>query len=304
MKLALFDDWLLGVVDADNGTVREVTDAVPGAGDGDPFGAGWWVRMCRDLDTLRPALETSSGAAVPRPLADVHLRAPVLNPGKVVAAASNYRDHVTEMREAVLDRVAGRVDEWLLSFDVFLKATSSIVGPGEPVVLPSGPVRDGCEVHHESELAVVIGRGGAKIPRSGALAHVLGYTIALDMTVRGDGDRSRRKSYDTFTPMGPWIVTGDEIGDPHRLEVRLDVDGQPRQRAHTADLLVDVPGIVSYASSVMRLDPGDVILTGAPAGVGEVRAGNVMVAEISGIGTTRNPVEAEPDTDSTTEATS
>ena len=119
---------------------------------------------------------------------------------------------------------------------------------------------------------------------------MLGYTIGLDMTVRGDGDRSRRKSYDTFTPMGPWLVTADEIVDPNKLDVRLEVDGCVRQQANTSDMLVDVAGIIAYTSTVMRLDPGDVILTGAPPGVGEVHTGEIMVSEISEIGTMRNPV--------------
>jgi 2-keto-4-pentenoate hydratase/2-oxohepta-3-ene-1,7-dioic acid hydratase in catechol pathway len=218
----------------------------------------------------------------------------VLNPGKVIATASNYRDHVAEMRDEVLERVAGHVDSWLLDFDVFLKATSSIVGPEDAVVMPSTPVAEGREIHHESELAVVIGRGGAHIPETDALDYVLGYTIALDMTVRGDGDRSRRKSYDTFTPVGPWLVTADEIVDPDKLGVRLEVDGEVRQQANTTDLLVDVAGIIAYASSVMRLDPGDVILTGAPPGVGQVHAGEVMLSEISEIGAMRNPVKLAP----------
>jgi 2-keto-4-pentenoate hydratase/2-oxohepta-3-ene-1,7-dioic acid hydratase in catechol pathway len=231
----------------------------------------------------------------PRSLGEVRLRAPVLNPGKVIATASNYGSHVAEMRDSVLERVSGRVDDWLLEFDVFLKATSSVVGPSDVVVLPRGPVDEGKEIHHESELTLVIGRGGAGIRAEDALDHVLGYTIGLDMTVRGDGDRSRRKSYDTFTPIGPWIVTRDEIAEPHKLDVRLVVDGEVRQDANTADLLVDVAGIVAYASSIMRLDPGDVILTGAPPGVGPVRAGEVMTASIGRIGSMTIPVQGPDD---------
>jgi len=291
VKLALFDDWRLGVVDADAQMIWDVTDGLIGPRDSDPFGAGWWVRMCRDFDLVGPRIERLVASSDARPLGDVTLRAPVLNPGKVLATASNYGEHVAEMREVVLDRVAGHVDGWLLSFDVFLKAPSSIVGPGDAVILPSSEVANGREIHHESELAVVIGREASHIPEADALEHVLGYTVALDMTVRGDGDRSRRKSYDTFTPIGPWLVTSDEIGDPGGLDVRLDVDGECRQRARTDDMLVSVAGIISYASAVMRLDPGDVILTGAPPGVGEVHAGEVMVSHISGIGTMRNPVQ-------------
>ncbi|RPI08214.1 MAG: FAA hydrolase family protein [Actinobacteria bacterium] len=290
MKLALFDECRVGVVDVDAKTVCDVTTHVPGAGDPGPFGAGWWVRLCRDFDVVRPVLEKAAREQPGRSLADVQLRAPVLNPGKVIATASNYGDHVAEMRDHVLERVAGHVDPWLLDFDLFLKAGSSIVGPGDAVRLPARPVAEGREIHHESELAVIIGRGGAHIAEADAADHVLGYTIGLDMTVRGDGDRSRRKSYDTFTPIGPWIVTADEVADPNKLEVRLEVDGNLRQDANTKDMLVDVAGIIAYASSVMRLDPGDVILTGAPPGVGQVKAGEVMVSEISEIGTMRNPV--------------
>jgi 2-keto-4-pentenoate hydratase/2-oxohepta-3-ene-1,7-dioic acid hydratase in catechol pathway len=290
VKLALFDDWRVGVVDTDAGTIVDVTEAVPGAGDTDSFGAGWWVRMCRDFDSLRPALDRHRSSRSGVVLDDVRLRAPVLNPGKVIATASNYGDHVAEMRDVVLDRVAGHVEGWLLDFDVFLKATSSIVGPGDAVVLPAGPVGDGLEIHHESELALIIGRGGSHIAPTDAPSHVLGYTIGLDMTVRGHGDRSRRKSYDSFTPVGPWIVTADGVADPNKLEVRLEVDGVVRQHANTADMLVDVSGIVAYASSVMRLDPGDVILTGAPPGVGQVQAGEIMMSEITEIGAMRNPV--------------
>ncbi len=291
MKLALFDEWRVGVIDIETQTVIDVTDAVPGASDADPFGAGWWVRMCRDFDILRPGLESARSAGRAVPISHVRLRPPVLNPSKVVATASNYGEHVAEMRDVVLDRVAGHVDGWMLDFDVFLKATSSVVGPGDTVVLPPGPVAEGREIHHESELAVIIGLGGTHIAEVDALQHVLGYTIALDMTVRGDGDRSRRKSYDTFTPIGPWLVTADEIVDPNKLDVRLEVDGNLRQQSNTSDMLVDVAGIIAYTSSVMRLDPGDIILTGAPPGVGEVHAGEVMVSEISEIGTMRNPVE-------------
>lgn len=293
MRLALFNDWRPGLVDFEAGTITDVSSAIPGSPDNDTFGAAWWVRMCRDFESLRPTIEQALAKGEPRAIDQVTLRAPVLNPRKLIATASNYGEHVDEMRDVVLDRVAGHIDEWLLDFDVFLKATSSIIGPDETVVLPRTIVEQGREIHHESELAVVIGVGGSRIPEQDALDHVFGYTIGLDMTVRGDGDRSRRKSYDTFTPLGPWIVTSDELPDPDQLKVCLDIDGESRQAAHTSDLLVGVAGIISYASAIMRLDPGDVILTGAPPGVGEVHAGEVMVSHISDIGTMRNPVELQ-----------
>ncbi|MBX5490822.1 MAG: fumarylacetoacetate hydrolase family protein [Chloroflexi bacterium] len=294
MKLALFDDYRLGVVTPDETALVDVTDALPWPHDPDPQGAGWWVRLCRDFAALRERL-AAAARGTPRSLASVRLRAPVLNPSKIVAAASNYHAHVEEMH-AVLERTAGGVEPWLMEFDVFLKAPSSIIGPEEAVVLPAAPLAAGKEIHHESELAVVIGRGGRHIPEHEALAHVLGYTIGLDMTVRGTGDRSRRKSYDTFTPLGPWLVTADEIADPHALHIHLTVNGTTRQDVNTRDMVVKIPGIIAYASSVMRLEPGDVILTGAPPGVGQVRPGDVLETRIAGIGRMRQTVVAAEDT--------
>jgi 2-keto-4-pentenoate hydratase/2-oxohepta-3-ene-1,7-dioic acid hydratase in catechol pathway len=291
MKLALFDDYRLGVVTADEAALVDVSAALPWPHDPDPQGAGWWVRLCRDFPALRGRLEEAAASGTPRPLASVRLRPPVLNPTKVIAAASNYGKHVDEMHD-ILQRTAGEIDAWLLAFDVFLKAPSSIVGPSDRVVLPAAVLAEKKEVHHESELTIVIGRGGSHISEAEALDHVLAYTIGLDMTVRGSGDRSRRKSYDTFTPIGPWLTTADEIADPHDLQIRLEVGGTVRQDVNTEDLTVKLPGIISYASRVMRLEPGDVILSGAPPGVGPVHAGDVMDVSITGLGRMSLPVVA------------
>jgi 2-keto-4-pentenoate hydratase/2-oxohepta-3-ene-1,7-dioic acid hydratase in catechol pathway len=289
MKLALFDAYRLGIVSPDLEHVTDVTDALPWPYDPDPFGAGWWLRLCRDFASLRPTLEQAAVRGTARALAEVHLREPVLRPGKIVAAAANYVAHRDEMK-AISQRVGTGSPSWLSNFDVFLKSPSSIVGPADAVVLPAGPVAEGKEIHHESELAIIIGQGGTRIPDAQALEHVLGYTIGLDMTVRGDGDRSRRKSYDTFSPLGPWVVTSDEVGDPQALEIGLTVNGEPRQNVHTSTMLTPVATLIAYASEVMRLDPGDVILTGAPPGVGPVQDGDVIETWISRIGRMRLPV--------------
>ncbi len=286
MKLAIFDDMRLGVVSGDERSVVDVTAALPWPHDPDPVGAGWWVRLCRDLGSLRARLETAASGGRARPLSEVRLRASVLNPGKVVACASNYAEHVAEMG-SVQERVGGARPAWLTRFDVFLKAPSSIVGPADAVVLPPGPVAEGREIHHEGELAFVVGKGGAGISEADALGHIAGFTIGLDMTVRGEGDRSRRKSYDTFTPLGPWLTTADEIADAHALRITLSVNGETRQDVDTATMSTRIPAIVAYASSVMRLDPGDVVLTGSPSGVGQVKAGDVIEASITGLGSMR-----------------
>ena len=191
----------------------------------------------------------------------------MLAPTKVIAAASNYGDHVAEMHE-VQERTLGKVEAWMMEFDVFLKAPSSIVGPGSDIVLPGDVVAAGHEVHHESELVIVIGRGGKDIPLDEAMDHVLGFTAGLDITVRSAADRSKRKSYDSFSPLGPWIVTRDEIGDGGALDILLTSGGEVRQSVNTRDLLTPVPQIVAYASTIMTLNPGDVLFTGAPPGVG------------------------------------
>lgn len=281
------DGRRLGV--AVEGGVVDVTAALPWTVEPDPDLAGWWRRLCRDhaevAGTLAEAAATGEVLAAPR------LSAPAVNPSKIVAAASNYVEHVTEMH-AVQQRTLGRIDDWMMIFDVFLKSPSSISGPASPVVLPHDVLAAGHEVHHESELVVVIGTGGKDIPARDALEHVFGYTIGLDITVRAAADRSRRKSYDTFSPLGPFVVTADEVDAPEKLEIVLSVDGDVRQKVSTADLITPVPQIIERASSVMRLLPGDLIFTGAPPGVGPIRPGDRLEASISGLGVLRTEVVA------------
>jgi 2-keto-4-pentenoate hydratase/2-oxohepta-3-ene-1,7-dioic acid hydratase in catechol pathway len=283
VKLALFDDNRLGIVSADGGSVVDVTGALPWPHDPDPLTAGWWRALCRDYASLAPALRGAAEAGPARPVAEVTLQAPALSPSKVVAAASNYGDHVAEMH-GVQERTLGKVESWMMEFDVFLKAPSSIVGPGADVVLPPDVVAAGHEVHHESELVIVIGRGGKDLPLESAMDAVLGFTAGLDITVRSAADRSKRKSYDSFSPLGPWIVTRDEIGDGGDLDILLTSGGDVRQSVNTRDLLTPVPQIVAYASTIMTLNPGDVIFTGAPPGVGPIAAGEKLEMTISGIG--------------------
>ncbi len=283
MKLALFDDNRLGVVTAASDGVVDVSDALPWPHDPDPLTAGWWRALCRDFADLAPALDAAARTRTPRPISEVSLRAPVLAPSKVIAAASNYGDHVAEMHE-VQERTLGRVEAWMMNFDIFLKAPSAVVGPGAAIVLPPDVVAAGHEVHHESELVVVIGRGGKDIPVESAMDAVLGFTAGLDITVRSAADRSRRKSYDTFSPVGPWLVTRDEIGDGGNLDIRLTSGGEVRQSVNTRDMLTPVAQIVAYASRIMTLNPGDILFTGAPPGVGPITAGEELDMAISGIG--------------------
>ncbi|MFC6022578.1 fumarylacetoacetate hydrolase family protein [Plantactinospora solaniradicis] len=292
MKLCLFDDYRTGAV-VDGGIV-DLTASLPWPHDPDPETVGSWRRLCRDYAELADRLADAVAQGPVVPLDRVRLRAPALNPSKIIAAASNYAEHVHEMH-AVQERTLGKVEEWMMSFDVFLKAPSSLAGPEEPIVLPAAVLAAGHEVHHESELVVVIGKGGRDIPAERAREHILGYSIGLDITVRSPGDRSRRKSYDTFSPLGPWLTTADEAGPDDNFEIELLVNGEERQRVNTADLIVAVPAIVEHASRVMTLSPGDLIFTGAPPGVGPIHPGDVLAASISGLGVLRTSVTAGSD---------
>lgn len=212
------------------------------------------------------------------PVESVRLLAPV-RPGKIIGVGRNFAAHAAEHQ--------AEVPELPL---LFLKAPSSVIGAGEPVVLPP----QSRQVEHEAELAVVIGHGGRWIPAEEAQQYILGYTVANDVTARDlqrqDGQWTRSKSFDTFCPLGPWIET--EF-DPADALVTCSVNGQLRQMASTRDLVFPVRQLVAFISSVMSLEPGDVILTGTPAGVGPLADGDEVTAEVEGIGQLINPVRAE-----------
>ena len=229
------------------------------------------VRTMRDVI----ASWNAGGLPVPEhqeaiPLRDVRLRVPVADPSKIIAAPVNYRDHQAEMN----------VDTQVGALGFFLKAPSSLLDPGGTIQLPCHDRR----FDQEGELALVIGRIARQVSEQDALSCVFGYTGLLDITMRGGEDRSARKSFDTFTPMGPVLVTADEFGDPGDVELRCWVSRELRQKATTRDLIWGVARLVSYASSVTTLYPGDVIATGTPAGVGPLTAGDTIRLELSGLG--------------------
>lgn len=213
--------------------------------------------------------------------ADVHLNAPVGRPGKVIAAPLNYQQHI---EEALSDRDID-VHDWFSIKDkgYFLKAPSSVVGPDDGVELPFADRR----VDHEVELAFVIGGEAKDVSADDAWDHVFGYTILLDISVRGEQDRSNRKSYDTFTVVGPCVATPDEVGDPQDLDLRLDLNGETRQDANTADMVYTCADVIQYASIGTTLEVGDLITTGTPEGVSELSGGDVIDAEIEGVGSMR-----------------
>jgi 2,4-diketo-3-deoxy-L-fuconate hydrolase len=197
------------------------------------------------------------------------LLAPV-SPSKIVCVGLNYKDHALEQNKPL-------PPEPLL----FIKPSTAVIGPGQAIEAPAWAGR----VDHEAELGVVIGKECRNISRAQALEYVAGYSIALDMTVRGSEDRSFRKSPDTYSVLGPWLVTRDDITDPGVLDLWLTVNGQHRQRTNTSMLIYDVPRLIEYASMFYTLLPGDIIMTGTPEGVGPVVPGDVIDVGIQSIGT-------------------
>jgi len=282
MKLCRFDHDRLGVVVGDDVVdVSDATEQLPITRWPLPFGDPLFCH----LDSLRPELELLSRTGRRKPLSDVKLKSPVATPSKLMAAPVNYRAH---QAEAIADPTInfGADVKTIEHYGMFLKNPSGLVGPSEGVSLPSTERR----MDHEVELAVVIGKSGFRIPRSNARKFVAGYSIGLDMTIRGNEDRSWRKSFDSFAVLGPWVVTPDEIPDPNALDFYLKVNGELRQSSNTRALIFDVDRLIEYASSAYTLHPGDVILTGTPEGVGPVVPGDVMDCYVERIGHMSVPV--------------
>lgn len=240
-----------------------------------------------------PALQTAR-AVVARALDDrvgllqaerTRLLAPIARPGKIFGIGFNYREHAAETGNPIP----------AVPF-VFLKAATAVIGPGTAIELPAVSTM----VDYEGELALVIGRRAKCVARADALAYVAGYTIMNDVSARDyqkNSGHSLAKSFDTFAPMGPALVTADEVPDPHHLTLCTRVSGETMQQASTSGLIFDIPALIEYISAAVTLEPGDVITTGTPAGVGArrtpprfLRAGDTVAVEIRGVGVLENPV--------------
>jgi 2-keto-4-pentenoate hydratase/2-oxohepta-3-ene-1,7-dioic acid hydratase in catechol pathway len=259
---------------------------------------GVWLSQARAaydrITGTKRRLDEARGGGLLIKRLGARLLAPVPRPGKLIAIGLNYRDHAAESNMAIPERPV-----------VFSKFTTSVVAPGEPVILPKASA----QVDYEAELAVVIGRRAKNVHKSRALDYVLGYTNINDVSARdfqfADGQWQRGKSCDTFAPMGEAIVTADEIPDPHNLSIRLRLNGETMQDSNTDQLIFGVPELIAFLSETITLEPGDVIATGTPPGVGFARRppvflkhGDVMEVEIDKLGTLLSPVIAEPETGS------
>lgn len=230
-----------------------------------------------------------SAASVELPLDAVCILAPLPTPGKIVCIGLNYRDHAAETGVAVPQEPV-----------LFAKFANSVIGPGAPIMVPRAARR----VDYEAELGVVIGRRARRVGPEEALAHVAGYICANDVSARDlqpkSGQWTRGKAVDTFLPTGPWLVTADEIPDPQVLAIRCIVNGEVLQDSNTAEMVFGVADLVSFISQTMTLEPGDLVVTGTPAGVGFAREpkrwlepGDTVTVEIEGVGRLTNRIERE-----------
>ncbi len=270
MKLALFNDFIPGLVRGERvidlrGVLGAIAEAPP---------AERLPRLIADFERLRPRLEEAAERDGV-PLSDVRLRPPLPRPSKIFCCIGNYKEGVESPVQPL---------------DMFLKSPDAVIGPDDTVELPPVPATI---FHHEAELAVVIGQRAKRVAVDQAMAHVFGYTCFIDVSARGIGQRSFiGKSFDTFAPLGPWIVTADEVGDPQRLQVRLWVDGQLRHDYNTDDMEHPVAEVVTWASQVAALSPGDVIACGTNhQGIGPVQDGELVEIEIERIGRMRVRVQ-------------
>jgi 2-keto-4-pentenoate hydratase/2-oxohepta-3-ene-1,7-dioic acid hydratase in catechol pathway len=217
------------------------------------------------------------------------LVAPIPRPRKLICVGLNYRDHAAETGSQIPDVPT-----------IFNKFATAVIGPGDDIVLP----KVSKSPDYEAEFAFVIGIGGRHIAAGDWQKHMFGYTMINDVSAR-DYQRATTqwlmgKTFDTFAPMGPWIVTADEIADPHNLDIQLEIDGEILQNSNTRELIFKIPDLIAFLSSVFTLEPGDIVSTGTPAGVGVarkpprfLRPGEEVTVRIPGIGELVNPVVAE-----------
>jgi 2-keto-4-pentenoate hydratase/2-oxohepta-3-ene-1,7-dioic acid hydratase in catechol pathway len=278
MKICRFDNNRLGIVQGDEVLdVSKALAAIPQQGwpiaQGDP--------LITNFRRVLAAAKKAAPKAKKKPLSRVKLLSPVPNPSKIIGAPINYNDHIAEsIKDPGIAHGRTNIQKGIGDWGLFLKANSSLIGFGEEIRLRWPERRN----DHEVELALVIGKRGNKIPREKALEHVCAYSIGLDMTVRGPELQCFRKSIDTYSVLGPWLATADEIGDPNDLDLSIRVNGELRQNSNTKYLVYDVERLIEFASAMYTLHPGDIIMTGTPAGVSPVKPGDVLHAYVQGVG--------------------
>ena len=286
MRLCRFGADRLGVVQ--DGEVKDVTEALDVLPQS-RYPLPKYDALIAHLPQVVERAKALVAKARSVPLSSLTLLSPVANPGKIIAAPVNYQKHLDEVRgDSGIHHGNVAHTITIQSAGLFLKATSSLVGPGAGVALRKPDRR----TDHEVELAFVIGREANNVSAAEALDYVAGYSIGLDITIRGSEDRSFRKSPDSYTVLGPWLVTADEIPDPGSLDLQISVNGEQRQKSNTRYLILGVRELIELASSFYTLYPGDLIYTGTPEGVSPIEPGDHIVATIQRIGTMEVDVRA------------
>lgn len=289
MRICRFGEGRLGLVEGS--MVRDVTAALDVLPCGYQYPLPTHDVLIANLDKVAGRARELAPEAEPIPLAGLKLLSPVANPGKIIAAPVNYKKHAQEVRENVaLHNNNPALLQSINTIGLFLKATSSLTGPGDGIHLRKLERRN----DHEVELAFVIGKVGNNIPRSHALEYIAAYSIGLDITIRGTEDRSFRKSPDTYSVLGPWLVTPDEIPDPGNLDLSITVNGEVRQKSNTNNMILSVAELIEFASSFYTLHPGDIFMTGTPEGVSQIVPGDTIVATVEKVGSMQVQVLAAP----------
>jgi 2,4-diketo-3-deoxy-L-fuconate hydrolase len=284
VKLCRYGEDRLGVVIGD--TVRDVTDAqteIRAAARYDMKGDA----VIAALPEWRGKLEAMAEKAEPIPVDSVDLLSPIARPGKLMAAPVNYLAHIEEAQSDKGIRVIERTTK-IREAGIFLKSNTSLVGPSEGIPIRFPDRRN----DHEFEFVMVIGKECSRVKKEDAFDYIAGYTLGLDMTVRGPEDRSARKSCDGYCVLGPWFVTADEIADPDNVSFHGSVNGVIKQDANTKDQVLSIAELIEYASQYYTLYPGDIMYTGSPEGVSEVKAGDELHFVCDQIGDFRIKVRA------------
>jgi 2-keto-4-pentenoate hydratase/2-oxohepta-3-ene-1,7-dioic acid hydratase in catechol pathway len=283
VKLCRFNDDRLGVIEGDEvldvSAALEVLPAVRW-----PYPAG--DAICTHWATIRPAIEAATPRADRHDLAAVALRSPVANPGKIIGIARNRKS--LEAENLNFGTISANTRKDSDPIFMFIKANSALAGSSDGVQLRFTDRRN----DPEAELTIVIGTGGTDIAYDDALDHVLGYTIGIDMTLRGKESQSSRKSIDSYALIGPCVATLDEIPDPDSLGFSLSINGAEIQRSNTSELAFDIRSLIAHASTFYTLLPGDIIMAGTPVGFEPVHAGDTMDVDFEGIGSMRIAITA------------
>lgn len=286
MRLCRFGDGRLGVVEGAH--VRDVSAALDVLPDC-RYPLPTYDLLIANLENVLARVKTLAPNAPLVPLEGLKLLSPVANPGKVIAAPVNYQKHLDEVRsDAAINQGNVAHTITIQKAGLFLKATSSLVGPGGGIALRFLDRRN----DHEVELAVIIGKEASQVSKEEALKYVAGYAIGLDITIRGTEDRSFRKSPDSYAVLGPWLVTPDEVGNPDILDLSISVNGEMRQNSNTKYMILKAAELIELASSFYTLYPGDIISTGTPEGVSPIAPGDTVVARIEKVGAMEVKVRA------------